>query len=66
MINEINIRFDCPTMEILDYLEQGKVSFEEAILSIKKGGRLLTGAIPAMGVKTAPFRMDLVNLTPYL
>ncbi|GEM_PF-6832960 len=66
MINEINIRFDSPTMEILDYFEQGKVSFEEAVLSIKKGGRLQTGAIPARVVKTIPFRMDLVNLTPYL
>ncbi len=70
MVNEININLKSPVLEILNCLDQGKVSFEQAVGAIRCGEACMPGEIreiPRAG-KTLPeaLHMDLGNLTPYL
>ncbi len=70
MVNEININLQNPVMEILNYLDQGKVSFEQAVGAIRRGGAHVSSDIREMAMvgKGWPeaLHMDLGNLTPYL
>lgn len=66
MVNGINIRAQHPILEILGYLEQGRISFEQAIGAIRKGGLSIVGDLLPAGMEALSLRMDLGNITPYL
>ena len=70
MVNEININLQHPVMEILNYLDQGKVSFEQAVGAIRRGGDFDSGETREIAIagitRPGALHMDLGNLTPYL
>jgi len=66
MVNEINIQNQNPVLEILNYLDKGKVSFEQAIGAIRSGSLYIANTDRSEIIIPAALRMDLCNLTPYL
>lgn len=62
MINVVNPKVNCSVVEILERLENGQVSFSQALRGIRTGNLYNDIAFPDIYCP----RFDMLNFTPYI
>lgn len=65
MANEINIGSQKSIIEVLNRLDQGLVSFEQAIRAIRSGRPFVAKTGQCGTMIPAALRMDLLDQSPY-